>query len=104
MFRIGHVAWSVVSLASLGYIWACALVRRRDGVLTGAVAFLLLEGVALIVGRGDCPMAPLQRRLGDPQPLFELVLPARAAKAAIPVLFVVTVAGIVAVAVRKPLS
>lgn len=103
-FRVGHVAWSLVSLASLGYIWACAIARRRSGLLTGAIAFLSLEGVGLAVGHGDCPMAPLQQHLGDPQPLFELVLPPRAAKAAIPVLFAVSVAGFAAVIVRRPLS
>jgi len=83
-FRIAHVVWSVLSLASLGYIWACALTRRRDRRLWASVAFLSLEGVALVVGRGDCPFGPLQTWLGDPIPLFELVLPPRAAKAAVP--------------------
>jgi hypothetical protein len=104
MFRIAHAAWSVASLASLAYVWACALGRRRDRPLAGAVAFLSLEGLALIVGRGDCPMAPLQRRLGDPVPLFELVLPAAAAKAAIPVLTLVTIGGFAALIVRRPLD
>jgi hypothetical protein len=101
-FRVAHAAWSAVSLASLGYVWRCALVRRQDALLAGAVAFLSLEGVALAVGRGDCPMAGFQRRLGDPVPLFELILPPRAAKAAIPVLFLVTVGGFAAVVVRRP--
>jgi hypothetical protein len=38
-------------------------------------------------------MTPLQRRLGDPVPMFELVLPPRAAKAAVPVLAGVALAG-----------
>jgi hypothetical protein len=47
-------------------------------------------------------MGPLQRRLGDPVPFFELVLPPRAAKAAIPILAAVSVVGIALVVVRKP--
>jgi len=66
------------------------------------MAFLSIEGVALVVGRGNCPFGTLQRRLGDPVPLFELVLPPRAAKAAIPVLTFVTVAGIAAAVFRRP--
>jgi hypothetical protein len=101
-FRLAHAAWGVVGMASLAYIWISALKRRRDRLLTACVAFLSLEGAALVVGRGDCPFGPLQSRLGDPVPLFELVLPPRAAKAAIPALVAVTVAGLVAVGVRPP--
>jgi hypothetical protein len=62
----------------------------------------MVQGVALIVGRGDCPFGPFQRRLGDPVPMFELVLPPRAAKAAIPVLLVISVSGMGALLLRPP--
>jgi hypothetical protein len=99
-FRVVHAAWSVAGLSSLGYIWACAATDRRDRALRVAIAFLLVEGGALVVGRGDCPMGPLQAEWGDPVPFFELVLPPRAAKAAVPILAVATVGGIVAILVR----
>jgi hypothetical protein len=63
---------------------------------------LLAEGVALLVGRGNCPMGRLQSDWGDPVPFFELVLPPRAAKAAVPLLAVVSIAGIAAVVLRSP--
>jgi hypothetical protein len=85
-FRAAHAALAVVDVGALGYIWFCALTRRRDRRLLLSTGALLVEGVALVVGRGNCPLGPLQRRLGDPTPLFELVLPSRAAKAAVPVL------------------
>ena len=56
--------------------------------------------MALVIGRGNYPLGPLQSRGGDPVPLFELVLPPRAAKAAIPLLAAVAVAGLALVAVR----
>ncbi|MEX1295042.1 MAG: hypothetical protein AB1Z67_02615 [Candidatus Limnocylindrales bacterium] len=99
-FRIAHIAWGAVAMCALGYIWTCAVVGRRDRYLWASVTFLMVQGVALVVGRGDCPFGPFQRRLGDPVPMFELVLPPRAAKAAIPALLVVTLSGIVAVAAR----
>lgn len=101
-FRIVHTAWSVVSLTCLGYIWACAVTGRRDRRLWASVAFLSIEGAGLVVGRGNCPMGPLQAQWGDPKPFFELVLPPRAAKAAVPVLAGITVAGIALVVVRWP--
>ncbi len=101
-FRIAHAAFSIVQLAGLAYVWTCAAARRRDRLLALVIGLQISEALALAVGRGDCPFAPLQARLGDPVPLFELVLPKRAAKAAIPVLFVVAVAGMIAVALRPP--
>jgi hypothetical protein len=101
-FRVAHAAWAILSMASLWYVWLSAATRRRDRLLAASVTFLSLEGIALIVGRGNCPFGPFQRRLGDPVPLFELVLPPRAAKAAIPVLAAVTLTGFVAAAIRGP--
>lgn len=67
-----------------------------------SVSFLILEGGALIAGRGDCPMGRLQESWGDPVPFFELILPPRAAKAAVPVLAVVSLAAIAGVVLRAP--
>jgi hypothetical protein len=100
-FRIAHVAWGVVAVSALVHVWASAMLRRRDPSVWASVAFLLIQGIALVAGRGDCPFGPYQRRLGDPVPMFELVLPPRAAKAAIPILAVVAMAGIVAL-FRRP--
>jgi hypothetical protein len=100
-FRLFHAAWSVLGLSTLAHIWLCAVTGRRDRVLPASVAFLAIEGIALGVGGGDCPLGPFQRELGDPVPFFELVLPPRAAKAAIPVLAVVSAVGIAAVAVQE---
>jgi hypothetical protein len=102
-YRVFHAAWSVAGLASLGYIWVCAATRRRDRRLLASVAFLSIEGIGLMMGGGDCPMGPLQAQMGDPVPFFELVLPPRAAKAAVPILAVVSVAGFLALALRRPI-
>jgi hypothetical protein len=101
-FRVAHAAFAAAQLTALGYLWFSALTRRRDRNLAAAVGFLGLEGAALVVGRGNCPFGPFQARLGDPVPLFELVLPPRAAKAAIPVLAAVTLAGFGALFLLPP--
>lgn len=101
-FRLAHIGYGVVGMTSFGYLWWCALARRRTTALRLVVGFLLLEGVALIIGRGNCPFGPFQRSLGDPVPMFELVLPPRAAKAAVPILAAGSVAGMVAVLLRPP--
>jgi hypothetical protein len=86
----------------LGYIWFSAITRRRDPVLALAAGTLGVEGVGLVIGRGNCPLGPFQRRLGDPVPMFELFLPKRAAKAAVPILAGASVIGLIAVALRSP--
>lgn len=101
-FRIGHFLVAAIELGSVGYLWTCAITRRRDKKLLVAMALLSAQGVGLVFGRGNCPLGPFQRRLGDPVPLFELVLPRRAAKAAVPALFAITVAGVLALALRRP--
>jgi hypothetical protein len=101
-WRLVHASWSVAQLGCLGYIWLCALTGRRSRRLWAGVAFLLAEGAALIVGRGDCPVGPLQAEWGDPMPFFELVLPPRAARAAVPILAAVSVAAIAALVLRRP--
>jgi hypothetical protein len=102
VWRVVHAAWSVAQLGCLGYIWASAVTGRRSPRLWASVAFLLVEGGALVVGRGDCPVGPLQAEWGDPVPFFELILPPRAAKAAVPVLAAVSLTGIAALVARRP--
>jgi hypothetical protein len=99
---VAHAAWSVVQLSALTYIWACAVTRRRDRVAWGSVVMLAVEGAALVVGRGSCPMGSRQAAWGDPVPFFELVLPPRAAKAAVPVLGVISAAAIASLVFRRP--
>jgi hypothetical protein len=102
LWRIVHAAWSVAQLAGLTSIWVSVLTRRRSPSMWAAIVLLVAEGAALIVGRGNCPVGPVQERWGDPVPFFELLLPPRAAKAAIPVLATVSVAAILAVVIRRP--
>ena len=102
LWRVAHASWSGAQLACLGYIWLSALTRRRSRRLWASVAFLTAEGAALAVGRGNCPVGPMQAEWGDPVPFFELVLPPRAAKAAIPILTAVSLAGIAALILRRP--
>jgi len=56
VFGLAHTAWAVVSMASLSYIWCCAIRPHRHRLLGAAVGFLSMEGLALVVGRGDCPV------------------------------------------------
>lgn len=99
-FRAGHGAITVAFLAAIAYVWWCALTRRRDRCLGMAVVALVSEGAFVAANHGDCPLGPLQERLGDPVPLFELVLSPRAARRTVPALGLITTAGL-ALLVRR---
>jgi hypothetical protein len=101
-FRAFHAVIAVEMLLAIAYVWWCALSGRRDRLLHVAAASLIGEGVLVAANHGDCPLGGLQARLGDPVPLFELVLSPRAAKRAVPTLGTITAAGLVLLAVRGP--
>ena len=75
-------------------------------VMTRAVAAVSglrsTEGAVVTANHGDCPLGPLQERLGDPIPLFELVLSPTAARRAVPTLGLITVAGLMLLVRRSP--
>lgn len=101
-FRALHGAIAVAFLLAILYVWWCAISGRRDGWLRLAVAALLAEGGSVTANRGDCPLGGLQERLGDPVPLFELVLPPTAARRAVPVLGAIATAGVALLWHRGP--
>jgi hypothetical protein len=97
-FRFAHAAIAAGFLLAIAYLWWCALTGRRGALLRVAIAALAGEGLLVVANRGDCPLGGMQRRLGDPVPLFELVLSPQAARRAVPVLGIVTVAGVAVLA------
>jgi hypothetical protein len=99
-FRTFHAAIAIEMLLAIAYVWWCALRGRRDHLLRIAAASLIGEGVVVAANHGDCPLGGLQERLGDPVPLFELVLSPRAAKRAVPTLGAITAAGLALLMVR----
>jgi hypothetical protein len=101
-FRLGHAVIAVAFLAAIGHVWRCALTGRRDRWLRAAVVALVGEGTLVAANHGDCPLGPLQERLHDPVPLFELVLSPTGARRAVPTLGAVATAGILLLARRGP--
>lgn len=101
-FQAAHGAISVAFLVAIAYVWWCAITRRRDCWLRLAVSALATEGVFVAANHGDCPLGAIQERLGDPIPLFELVLSPRAARRAVPALGLITAAKLMLLARRSP--
>jgi len=93
-FRGAHAAITGCFLFAIGYVWWCALTGRRDTLLRVAITGLIGEGALVMANGGDCPLGGLQDRVGDPTPLFELILSPTAAKRAVPVLGAIAGLGI----------
>ncbi|MDX6642138.1 MAG: hypothetical protein QOD76_100 [Solirubrobacteraceae bacterium] len=102
VWRAAHGLIAIGFLTSIGYIWWCALTGRRGPLLRPAIAALASEGVLVVTNQGNCPLGPIGDRIGDPVPLFELVLSPRAARRAIPALGLVTAVGLGLLAARSP--
>ena len=100
-WRAAHGLIALGFLASIGYVWWCALSGRRGRFLRLTITALVGEGALVVVNRGNCPLGPLGDRIGDPLPLFELVLSPRAARLAVPALGVVTAGGFGVLAARS---
>ena len=101
-FRTAHAAIATTFLFAIAYIWWCAATGRRGRLLRVAVSALGCEGMLVVANHGDCPLGGVQERVGDPVPLFELVLSPRAARWAVPALGVVTAGGVALLSARGP--
>lgn len=100
-WRAAHALIAVGFLISIAQVWWSAISGRRGRWLRPSIAALAVEGVLVGTNRGDCPLGALGDRVGDPVPLFELLLPPRAAKLAVPVLGAVAAAGVALLATRS---
>lgn len=100
-WRAGHGAIAIAFVASIAYVWWCALTGRRGPLLRAAITGLIGEGGFVAANHGDCPLGGLGERIGDPVPLFELVLPPRFARRAVPALGAFTALGLALLAARS---
>jgi hypothetical protein len=98
--RAAHGLISVLFLACIAIVYHGAWQGRAGTLTLVALAALGAEGVLVVLSRGNCPLGPVFRRLGDDKPFFELLLPPRAAKLAVPVLAAVTGVGSVLLLAR----
>jgi len=98
--RVAHGLISLLFLSCIAAIYLGAWRGKADAVTLAAIAALCMEGALMLLSGGNCPLGPMLRRLGDETPFFELILPPRAAKLAVPMLTAVSVLGVVLLAAR----
>jgi hypothetical protein len=66
-------------------LYYSAIFSRINILLFISVVSLAAEGfIVFILNKGDCPLIHIQKRIGDNTPFFNLFLPPKIAKQAIP--------------------
>lgn len=94
LIRTIHGLLSAFFLACIAFVYYAAIADVDSPLVIAAAGALVLEGAVVVLNGGDCPLGGIHRRYGDEKAFFELVLPPRAAKLAVPVLGTVTALGI----------
>lgn len=100
--RFVHTLFAVYFIACIIYIYYAALAAKLDLFVVIAIFSLLIEGfLVFFLNNGHCPLAPLQRKLEDPVPFFNLFLPDYFAKKAIPFFMAITFIGLLLLGIRS---
>lgn len=101
ILRVIHGLFALYFIFCLAYLYYAAIFGKLDIFLLIAVVSLVLEGfIVFILNKGDCPLIHIQRKIGDNTPFFQLLLPEKLAKQAVPALAKITWIGIALLALR----
>jgi hypothetical protein len=66
VIKLIHSVIYFFMVACLIYIFYCGIVGRYDWTLLAALIAIFLEGAALLLNHGECPLTTLARQSGDP--------------------------------------
>jgi len=101
ILRAVHVLIGLVLGACLLYLYYVLLTGAAlTGYVWAAAAALGAEGLVFVAFGRTCPFSLWQQRYGDDRGFFELFLPGRYARAAFPVLAVVSAIALILIGLR----
>ena len=76
-----HLALFIIMSISLFYILYCGISRTYDCTLLTAICILLINGLAIVLNRGRCPLTTLAEKYGaENGAITHLILPKWAAR------------------------
>ena len=95
LLRTIHGLFALLFIACIFYIYYSAFLKQFNFFSGLAILSLTIEGILVfLLNNGHCPLAPLQWKLGDSTPFFNLFLPERYARLAVPFFAAITFLGI----------
>lgn len=101
ILRILHGIVALYFITCLIYVYSCIFSHITRVYLPIAVTSMSLEGIfVFILNKGNCPLIHIQRKIGDNIPFFNLVLPNKLAKQAIPIFSVLTLLSFVLLIIK----
>lgn len=94
LVRTVHGLITLIFLSCIFYIYYAAFTNSRSLLAYIAVALIVIEGIVVSLNGGNCPLGVIHSKVGDDKAFFELFLPKRQAKMAVPFLGFVAFLGI----------
>ena len=75
VIRIVHAGFALLFIACIIFIYYCAITRLASPWLYPATIILLIEGIAVGLNKGDCPLGPIHLRYGDDKGFLDYSCP-----------------------------
>ena len=100
ILRFIHFIIVIYLVFGIFYIYYSAYTRTTSYLLNVVIVSLFIEGLVIYLNHGNCPLGYIQRKFDDNTPFFELILPKRLAKIAVPFFALLTLIGIILLDIR----
>lgn len=100
LVRTVHGVISAFFLTCIGVLFYAGVSGEQLVLGFAAAGALAVEGAIVGMNGGDCPLGQVHHRYGDERAFFELFLPSRLAKLAVPALGLVAATGTVRLVLR----
>lgn len=94
LVRTVHGLITLIFLSCIFCIYYFGITNNRSPLAYIAVALIVIEGIVVTLNGGNCPLGVVHSKFGDDKAFFELFLPKRQAKMAVPFLGFVAFLGI----------
>lgn len=94
LVRSIHALITLIFTSSIVYIYYSALTNQNNFFTYLSVGLIIFEAIVIVINKGSCPLGVIHKKFGDDKAFFELLLPKKAAKLAVPVLGIIAVVGI----------
>lgn len=90
---LSHFILSLIFFACIGVLYFYAITDTFDPFLYFVCGVLFLEGSALALNRGNCPLEHVHRRVGDDKRFFDHFFPNPLVPYVVPFFIIVTAIG-----------
>lgn len=91
--RIVHVLIGTFFISCLIYLYVSVFSSELTFWTYFSLAAIVLEGLVLLINKGECPLTLYQNKIGDSKGFFDLFLPNKALPYVIPLFSVLTTLG-----------